>query len=243
MGDENVSGEKGFGQLPDAPVNQGGEAQANASGQQVQGNAAVGQSEAEFIRASDAQRMIEEAVERALRQSQSMTDKASARLTQQFNELKGTIEQLKASGSQVPAETLEAMRALSHSLGEPAASNGGNGGQAAGAGGEEEGGADIDAQAAKIYQESGVIVYRNDPEAGMIDHSSPERFLETLTAAAKAKAVREHGGEKPPAERQEDTQGERGQLPMIGRGSQSNPISDVRDPKELYSIALGARRR
>lgn len=199
----------------------------NVSGVAAESQDAPGSNggEAEFIRASDAQRMIEEAVEKALRLSQSHTDKTSFKLTQQLGELKGTIEQLKASGSPVPEDTLAAMRELSSSLNTPVDDRE--------AGEEQE--VDVNKLAAKIFHDAGVIVYNNDAEARMIDHSTPERFLETLEQAAKAKASREQGGD--------NNNGDREHIPMIGKAGVTNHISHLREPKDLYAIALGERRR
>lgn len=190
----------------------------------------AGSNTGEYIRMEDAQKLIKEAVDIAVRQAQSLTDKSAHRLNTQISEVKNTLSSLQSSGLPVPADTLAAMREITNSLdvgGEAVQDEQKQEPDDIGPTEEEE--AAVNRAAREIFQKLGVVVNLDDPEAKMIDYSTPEAFLESLPTAAAAKASRINSDMPRP--------------PMMGRGGVSNPIESLRKPGDLYAIALGEKRR
>ena len=186
----------------------------------------------EFIRMTDAQKLINEAVTTAVRQAQSLTDKSAYRLNQQLAEVKNTLSSLQSAGTPVPADTLAAMRDITNSLdvsGGAYQSEQPKGPEAIDNAPEVEE-AEVNRAAMEIFKSAGVVVNLDDPEAKMIDYSTPEEFLKTLPLAAASKANRMKADQaRPPM--------------MLGRGGSPNPIDQISKPGDLYAIALGERRR
>lgn len=88
----------------------------------------------------------------------------------------------------------------------------------------------VNQQAGAMMQSAGVEIDQGDPEAGMIDMSDPNKFLDTLKAAIEKK--RERLGNTA-----------QGRMPMMGGGGRSsNPIADIKDMNTLYDMALTKKR-
>lgn len=159
------------------------------------------QQQPQYLTLKEAQRLLEEQKDEVLRQTQSLTDKASSRLDKKLrDELKkinDVISLQKEAGIPITPEQENAMRQKVYD-------------KALQQFGEEEeptttaqeqpvdprqmaemaAAAVVSGMANDIYKEAGVTVKDNDPEAEMVDHSSPTAFLNSLRAAVEKKKQR-----------------------------------------------------
>ena len=173
------------------------------------------------------------------RQIQSLSDKAESRITKQVNEQLGQLDtqfaDLKAAGVPVTDEMLQNAKAkvVQDSLAVQA-SEGGDG---------KEPIAPVDpvndfinARTQQLYQEYGLVVERDDPEAKGIDQSDPWKFLNTLEVQLQTK--KERVGDVP-----DKAANPAATMPALGTGGGiANPISNITDPDELLKMAVNKRR-
>ncbi len=158
----------------------------------------------EYLTREEAQRLFEEQKNELLKQTQSLTDKASSRLDKQLRaeikKVNDVIDLQKKAGISITPEQERTMRQMAYD-------------SALAQAGEETDDSDkgtakppdmsdpqkvmqaataavIDGLVTDIYKESGVTVYENDPELEMIDKSSPMAFLNSVKAAVEKKKQR-----------------------------------------------------
>lgn len=194
----------------------GGTPNASQAGQAGQAGlvgpaASEGASQDRTITLAEAQRLIQDAVDRSLRASQSLTDKSEARIRKDIQDRLNQIDQARktfeAAGVQITPEINEKIRrqVIDDSLL-------GDGGVLPGQGQPAQGGREqplnvqgsaqaepqmaaaandpISQTALTMMQEAGVTVLDTDPEAAALDYSSPRAFLRTLDQAIEAKRAR-----------------------------------------------------
>ena len=173
------------------------------------------------------------------RQIQSLSDKAESRITKQVNEQLGQLDtqyaDLKAAGIPVTDEMLKTAKAkvVQESLAVQA-SEGGDGKEPAPA--ADPVNSFINARAQQLYQEYGLVVELDDPEAKGIDQTDPWKFLNTLEVQLQAK--RERVGDAP-----DKAANPPATMPALGTGGGiANPISNINDPDELLKRAVKKRR-
>ena len=152
------------------------------------------------ITLSEAQRLIQDAVNQSLRQSQSLTDKSEARIRKDIQDKLNQIDQARktfeAAGVTITPEINERIRRQvidDGLLGET--SQAGAGTQPAAEPSQANANDPISQTALTMMQEAGVTVLDTDPEASMLDQSSPRAFLRSLDKAIEAK--RERMGSNP----------------------------------------------
>ena len=149
------------------------------------------------ITLTEAQRLIQDAVNQSLRQSQSLTDKSEARIRKDIQDKLNQIDQARktfeAAGVTITPEINEKIRRQvidDGLLGESASETRGQPGRA---NPETQGAAvndPISQAALTMMQEAGVTVLDTDPEAGTLDYTSPRSFLRSLDQAIEAKRAR-----------------------------------------------------
>ena len=158
----------------------------------------------EFLTREEAQRLFEDQKNDLLRQTQSLTDKASSRLDKQLRgeikKVNDVIDLQKKAGIDITPEQERTMRQMAYDtalgqIGEetddlekgaakpPDMNNPQQVMKAATA-------AVIDGLVTDIYKEAGVTVYENDPELEMIDKTTPMAFLNSVKAAVEKKKQR-----------------------------------------------------
>lgn len=175
------------------------------------------------------------------RQIQSLTDKAESRITKQVSEQLGQLDtqyaDLKAAGIPVTDEMLQNAKAkvVQDSLAVQA-SEAGDGAEPGTIPTDDPVNSFINARTQQLYQEYGLVVELDDPEAKAIDQSDPWKFLNTLEVQLQAK--RERVGPEP-----EKVANPAATMPALGTGgSLANPISNITDPTELLTRAVDKRR-
>lgn len=199
-----------------------------------------------YITQQEAQRLIEQAVEQATRRAQSLTDKAESRISRTIQERLQSLDEmfdgLRRSGERIPEDVVEHAKRdittrtiLEEAEAERIAAS------------EQDTTAYVNRRAQAIFNEVGVVVDQSDPEAEMVDQSSPEKFLITLAQAAEAKAQRMGAQPQPQAQsggdRYEQQPGGAARAPAIGAGGvRANPIQNVVQPDELFRMAFNKRR-
>lgn len=169
---------------------------------QGQGTEEQEQETTEYLTRQEAQRLVEQMKDEVLRQTQSLTDKATSRLDKKLKEqleiVNDVIELQKKAGITVTPEQERALRqeaydkAFSTLDDEERSAVSGTQPQRQDEPGEAE-----KAQAAimqnltmDVYKEAGVELYPGDPEVELIDYSTPAAFLKSLRAAAGKKKQR-----------------------------------------------------
>ena len=173
------------------------------------------------------------------RQIQSLSDKSESRITKQVNEQLGQLDKqyadLEAAGIPVTDEMLKNAKAkvVQDSLAAQV-SEGGDGKEAVTP--DDPVNAFINARTQQLYQEYGLVVELDDPEAKGIDQSDPWKFLNTLEVQLQAK--KERVGDVPDKEVNPAAT-----MPALGTsGGIANPISNITDPDELLKMAVKKRR-
>jgi hypothetical protein len=185
-----------------------GDGQSQVNSQPVSQEPAKAENEQEtapeYLTREEAQRLFEEQKNDLLKQTQSLTDKASSRLDKQLrSEIKkvnDVIDLQKKAGINITPEQERTMRQMAYD-------------NAIGQVGEEtddsEKGAAkplevndpqqvmkaataavIDGLVTDIYKEAGITVFENDPELEMIDKTTPMAFLNSIKAAVEKKRQR-----------------------------------------------------
>ena len=209
MGNEqaNLGGPSGGQQAPGQ--------QAPAQAQQP---GAAGAETPAYITRQEAETLAQQAAEAVWRKAQGYADKSSSRLEQRVKELQGLLGPL----------TNEQRAQLEKTLTQPDGSQ-----QAAGAtpdaagpagGGQQATAEQVNAEAERIYREAGVALEENDPEAKLVDQSSPDRFLATLREATATKAKRVNGS---PA-----------RMPFLGAGGKAGgTLQGIQDSDRLWKEA------
>lgn len=173
------------------------------------------------------------------RQIQSLSDKAESRITKQVNEQLGQLDtqyaDLKAAGIPVTDEMLKDAKAkvVQDSLAAQA-SEAGDGKEAVPTGDPVND--FINARTQQLYQEYGLVVEQEDPEAKAIDQSDPWKFLNTLEAQLQVKKDRVGADPEKVADPAKT-------MPALGTGgSATNPIANITDPDELLKMAVKKKR-
>jgi hypothetical protein len=171
-----------------------------------QGTPAVEQeltTEPQYLTREEAQHLFEEQKNDLLRQTQSLTDKASSRLDKKLREeikkVNDVIDLQKKAGITITPEQERVMRQMAYdnalgSISEDAED------LSKGAAKPQEindpeqmakaAAAVIGGLANDIYKQAGVTIYENDPEVDLIDQSSPIAFLDSIKAATEKKKQR-----------------------------------------------------
>ena len=194
---------------------------------------------------------VGEALQRAQAGAQSYADKMENRVSARLRDLDAKMGEMRAAGVDVPAalRDQERNRIIQEELQSSGGTDGGQGAHPGAAGRPDPLTVYVNTRANEIYQEYGVVVEETDPEAGMIEQDSPEKFLASLQRAVEAKRNRV-GQPSPPAPL--PMQGEGGgavstpqaaaRMPVLGSGgARANPISEITDPGELLRLALSKR--
>lgn len=148
------TGNQAVGQQPAQPVSPEGGAQA-------------GGAQAQFVTLDDAKRMVQEAVDAAIRQAQSHTDKSVAHLTEQIAGKAGGASPSTQQQS-TPAEGISPERIEW-----------------------------ANREAQRIYTMLGETLTAEEadgPYRALLDESSPEAFIKSLPAAVMAKRIAAQGG-------------------------------------------------
>lgn len=180
-----------------------GKVQFTPSGQEGE----QGQTQPEYVTVDQARRMTEEAVQQAVSKAQSLVDKSGNRLQEKIQaklkDLESTLKVQAAAGIKITPEQEQALRqqvmvdALAE-VEEPAA----QAGQTRETQTQDAQAGQIDpiSQAAwELMQERGVEILENDPEAKMLDFSTPYKFLLSVEKAVSTKEQRlqSSSGEEP----------------------------------------------
>ncbi len=170
-----------------------------------------GQNHERPITLTEVQRLIQDAVQSTLRQTQSVTDRQEAKLRKELQDKLAQISQvqktMEAAGVQITPEIQDRIRrqVIDDSLlGTAAGTPQGVSDPAAQPGqpSAEQPQANLDPinQAAlSMMEEAGIQVLSNDPEAAMLDHSNRRAFLRSLDQAIEAKRQRMQGQPQTPA--------------------------------------------
>ncbi len=195
-----------------------------------------------YITMTDAEKIIEQVVEKALRRVQSLTDRTESRLKSEIESRQKAIDQalneLRSAGMTIPesAERGAKERVVQEALLQ--------------ASGKQETAVPnapspeivnyVNARADQMFREAGVTVEENDPEASGIDFTSPESFLTTLKAAVQMKSERMKGtGQvQPPAQEQAQVNPAARMPSLTGGGMRANPMDQITDPTELIRMGL-----
>lgn len=194
--------------------------------EQPQGTA----TEPQYVTLEDANRIAKAAADEAFRKAQSLFDKGNGKVRERLNQFEQAM-----AGVQLPPEQREQLRqqVINQALSDPAAPESPApaappAAQPTAQPGQEPPDA-ITAEAWKMMQEAGVTIEDEDPEVSSIDRSSPYKFLRSIEQAIEAKRQRI----------QPRTPTNAG-----GMGVHNpNPISDIRDPRELIAMGLNPSRR
>jgi len=181
----------------------GQETDPNASDQTSQEVSNQEQEPSPYLTREEAQRLFEEQKNEVLKQTQSLTDKASSRLDKKLrDELKkinDVIDLQKKAGIPITPEQERALRqevydSTIKQFGEEeepsdktAQPNIPQDPQQAA---QMAAAAVIDSLVKDVYKEAGVTVMEDDPEAELIDRSSPTAFLTSIRQAAEKKKQR-----------------------------------------------------
>lgn len=221
-------------------VGQAGQAQgqsgATVSPQQGQEVLPQGQGQ-RMISLDEAKQMAEAAAEAAFRKAQGYTDKNLQRVQARLNEVEAAYKLVRGSGlsdqerEQVQAKLLAELPAEGASA--AAAVPVQDAGRQAQAQPAQPAQQDLtewaNAQAEAIFKAAGVEVEGDDPEAKLVDMTSPQSFVETLKTATAAKQarVRQAAGARIPT--------------LLAGGMRANPIQDINDPMELIKMGLGGK--
>lgn len=179
----------------------------------------------EYITREEAQRLVAEAAEQALRKAQSLNDKAQSKVNARLDEI---LKSYSSLTGQQPDQAMKdkALELARSQVQEPAQASADPAGE-------------IERKTDELYKKHGLYVEENDPEAKGIDHSSPERFLLTLETALVTKASRTKTA---PAAIQEQP-ANLAALPALGAtGVQVNPIQNINNPAELLRIGLSGKK-
>lgn len=186
----------------------------------------------EYLTKAEAQRLIAEAEEKALRKAQSSTDKAIdsifKKVQDDLRSLTQTIEFQRNSGIEVSPEQEQQLkqqlvtRALA---GAPESAQPSPPQEAP----QKEEVDPVTAEAWRMMEEAGVLVDEDDPEAKLLNFSSPYKFLKSIESAIEAK--KERISERPA----------RTPTNVGGRGAPTNSIVDVTDHRELLKRGLGGK--
>ena len=180
---------------------QGGEPSPKSSQGIPQGSPTLEKGHAEpaneYLTRQEAQSLKED----ILRQTQSLTDKAASRIDKAISEklqsVNETIKLQREAGVEITPQQEIAIRQRVYDdvLSKPDQSVNPQAVAQQKPVNEREiaaqaAAAVIDRMAQKIFDSTGVEVNKDDPEAEMIDQSSPEEFLDSLRKAAEKKAAR-----------------------------------------------------
>lgn len=162
------------------------------------------QEQPQYLTREEVQSLLDAQKDELLRQTQSLTDKASSRLDKKLrDELKKVDEVIalqKAAGLQITPVQESALRAQVYdkALKELGTEEGSDSAPAAQQGFQDDpsqaaqkaAAAVINGMAEEIYKKAGIMVMPDDPEASMVDQSSPVAFLTTLQQAVEKKKQR-----------------------------------------------------
>jgi len=179
----------------------------------------------EYITREEVERLLKDAVEPFSRSIQSLRDKQTAQNANVKAKMDEMLKTYTAITGKAPGQDEQARaqaEAERQVLSQPAAKN-------AAVLTEEQ----VNAKTAELYRTAGVSVDEDDPEAKIVDMSSPEKFLATLQAALDAKRARVQAPTRNPVTA----------APILGTGGgASNPIRNITDPTELLKIGFGSKR-
>ena len=194
----------GMSQAPAQQEDQALESLIPESGEEQDPQRPVTQAEVQKLFTQKFAELQKNLTEQQRRGVQSSTMAAESRIQKQIesglNNLKSTLEKLTAQGVQVPPEKIQAMKngiieEAFTSVENPSKNRQQTAGQNQQQGGDQDPNETatkyLVAQIAQsVYQEVGVAIYPDDPEAAGVDMSNPVRFTKTLTAAAEKKKAR-----------------------------------------------------
>lgn len=181
--------------------------------------------------------VVQSSVQQELRNFQSMADKMQARIKK---ETQAAIDTLKNAGVEITPKVQEAIATQTKQKITSELSDSNSQPQSAQVDGRDT--ANVDAsnvnQIAEDYLKKNnlPVIATNDPEAGIIiTNGTPEEYLRTYQAAAKAKSLRLSQGQTatkaPPPSQPITTSG----------GARGNPISTINDMDSLYEMAIKRR--
>lgn len=181
--------------------------------------------------------VVQSSVQQELRNFQSMADKMQARIKK---ETQAAIDTLKNAGVEITPKVQEAIATQTKQKITSELSDSNSQPQPAQVDGRDT--ASVDAsnvnQIAEDYLKKNNLptIATNDPEAGIIiTNGTPEEYLRTYQAAAKAKSLRLSQGQTatkaPPPSQPITTSG----------GARGNPISTINDMDSLYEMAIKRR--
>ena len=202
----------------------------------VDGEALPKEGEPKFVTPEE----LTDAMEQVYRKAQSLVDKTGDRFAQRVQELEAKRTEMAAKGQPVSDDAFNAlieqerMNELA-STGEQAAQPGA---------GEQPDQAVIDEtnrKADEIWKKHGLEdgIGDDDPEAGLLNHDTPEMYLQTAEAAALVKANRLKGDGV-----ETDPDQVAARIPSLGgAGTQSNPIENITDPNELLALHWDSKKR
>lgn len=185
-----------------------------------------------LITAAEAEVIAERAAAKAFRGIQSAQEKLDARIRTRMDDfaakleaggIEMTPEQAQKIQNQVIQEESQQLQNDPGTTGE-----GGNDADAQAQPPPKDEAEQVNQFANDLMAQYGVQLLKGDPEADMVDHSSPTTFKETFQAALDAKKAKLGASQVSPA----------AQVPTMGAGARSgNPIRDIVDPGELYQLA------
>ena len=211
-----------------------GQQQGQAAEDNIQEDVTNKEQDGDYITRADFERELKRVREDASRIAQSFADKTDSRLTKRMQELNDRRKELESQGQPVSDEAfnrlVEEERLREIALGDVLPAQGGRYELT------EDDVKEVNQKVAKIWEEAGVEIEENDPEAEHLNYDTPETFLATAKIAAQIKAERVNGQTETQSE--ETTASPAARIPTLG-GQQkaSNPIANITDPNELLRMA------
>ncbi len=184
-----------------------------------------------YVTFEEAQQLAREAAEQAARLAQSRTDKAAQKMQERVNELRQAFDTLKAAGHEVPAEQQQqALAKVAEEYPTPNPKTTPSTAQEEGRAGDPLSAA-IDRKVAALAAAAGVDILEDDPEAQGLDFGDPFEFVRSFERALAAKKARTQAPAAAPV-------GNPNRAPVSGGGAATNPLNDMRDPRDLLARGL-----